>query len=87
MDLCWQSNISAFNMPSRLVITFLPRSKHKPLVLDIGFIQKGNKFCWEDVPLPSLPKGVPTEWMLMNDGYHLSMKHMHSKNQLIFIIL
>ena len=26
MDLCWQSNISAFNMLSRLVITFLPRS-------------------------------------------------------------
>ena len=76
-----------FNMLSRLVITFLPRSKHKALVLDIGFIQKGNKFCWEDVPLPSLPKGVPTDWMLMNDGYYLSMKHIHSKNQLIFIIL
>ena len=28
MDLCWQSNISVFNMLSRLVITFLPRSKH-----------------------------------------------------------
>ena len=27
MDLCWQSNISVFNMLSRLVITFLPRSK------------------------------------------------------------
>ena len=27
-DLCWQSNVSAFNMLSRLVITFLPRSKH-----------------------------------------------------------
>ena len=26
--LCWQSNVSAFNMLSRLVITFLPRSKH-----------------------------------------------------------
>ena len=25
--LCWQSNVSAFNMLSRLVITFLPRSK------------------------------------------------------------
>ena len=24
---CWQSNVSAFNMLSRLVITFLPRSK------------------------------------------------------------
>ena len=30
MDLCWQSNVSTFffNMLSRLVITFLPRSKH-----------------------------------------------------------
>ena len=27
MDLCWQSNASAFNMLSRLIITFLPRSK------------------------------------------------------------
>ena len=27
-DLCWQSNVSVFNMLSRLVITFLPRSKH-----------------------------------------------------------
>ena len=28
MDLCWQSNVSAFFMLSRLVITFFPRSKH-----------------------------------------------------------
>ena len=27
MDLCWQSNVSVFNMLSRLVITFLLRSK------------------------------------------------------------
>ena len=27
MDLCWQSNVSAFNMLSRLVIAFLPRSR------------------------------------------------------------
>ena len=27
MDLCWQSNVSGFNMLSRLVIAFLPRSK------------------------------------------------------------
>ena len=26
-DLCWQTNVSALNMLSRLVITFLPRSK------------------------------------------------------------
>ena len=28
MDLCWQSNVSAFYMLSRLVIAFLPRTKH-----------------------------------------------------------
>ena len=28
MDLCWQGNVSAFNMCSRLVLAFLPRSKH-----------------------------------------------------------
>ena len=28
MDLCWQSNVSVFNMLSKLVIAFLPRSKH-----------------------------------------------------------
>ena len=27
MDLCWQSNDLLFNVLSRLVITFLPRSK------------------------------------------------------------
>ena len=27
VDLCWQSNVFAFNMLSRLVIAFLPRSK------------------------------------------------------------
>ena len=28
MDLCQRSNVSLFNMLSRLVLTFLPRSKH-----------------------------------------------------------
>ena len=27
-DISWQSNVSVFNMLSRLVIAFLPRSKH-----------------------------------------------------------
>ena len=27
MKLCWQSNVSALNMLSRLVITLLPRNK------------------------------------------------------------
>ena len=29
MDLCWQSNVSVFNMLSRFVTAFLPRSKHR----------------------------------------------------------
>ena len=28
MDICWQSNVSAFNMLSRLIIAFLPKSEH-----------------------------------------------------------
>ena len=28
MELCWQSNVSAFYKLSRLVIAFLPRCKH-----------------------------------------------------------
>ena len=28
MDLCWESSVLLFNMLSRLVIIFLPRSKH-----------------------------------------------------------
>ena len=28
MDICWQSNVSAFNMLSTFLIAFVPRSKH-----------------------------------------------------------
>ena len=35
MDLCWQSNVLLFNMLSRLVITFLQKSKH----LSISWLQ------------------------------------------------
>ena len=28
MNICWQSNVSAFEYAAWLVITFLPRSKH-----------------------------------------------------------
>ena len=44
MDLCWQSNISLlFNMLSRLVIAFLPRSKH----LLISWLQSPSAVIWE----------------------------------------
>ena len=39
MDLCWQSNVAAFNMLSRFVITFLQRSKR---VL-ISWLQSSSK--------------------------------------------
>ena len=44
MDLCWQSIISLiFNMLSRLVITFLPRSK----CLLISWLQSPSTLIWE----------------------------------------
>ena len=43
MDLCWQSNVSAFNMVSRLVIAFLQRSKH----LLISWLQSPSAMIFE----------------------------------------
>ena len=42
MDLCGQSNVSAFYMLSRLVITFLPRSKR----LSISWLQPPSTVIW-----------------------------------------
>ena len=43
MDLCHQSYVSAFNMLSRFVIAFLPRSKHLLILwlqsLSIGILE------------------------------------------------
>ena len=41
-DLCQQSDVSAFNMLSRFVITFLPRSKH----LLISWLQVVSQWFW-----------------------------------------
>ena len=49
MDLCWQSNVSAFNIVSRLVITFLPRSKH----LLISWLQSPSAVILEPQKLKS----------------------------------
>ena len=49
MDLCWQSNISIFNMQSRLVITFLPRSKH----LFISWLQSPSAVILEPPKIKS----------------------------------
>ena len=43
MDLCWQSNVSAFNLLPRLVIIFLPRSK----CLLISWLQSPFAVIWE----------------------------------------
>ena len=50
MDLCWQSNVSAFNMLSRLVIAFLPRSKH----LLISCLQSASAVSLEPKNLKSV---------------------------------
>ena len=42
MDLCWQSNVLFFNMLSRLVITFLSRSK----CLLISWLQSHAYVLW-----------------------------------------
>ena len=42
MDLCWQSDVSAFNTLSRFVIVYLPRNK-RLLILWLQLIQINNK--------------------------------------------
>ena len=56
MDLCQQSNISAFNMLSRFAIVFLPKSKD----LLISWLQSPSAVIWEtkkikSVTLPRFP--------------------------------
>ena len=48
-QLCWQSNVSAFNTLSRLVITFLPRSKH----LLISWLQSPSAMILEPPKIKS----------------------------------
>ena len=50
MDLCLQSNVFAFNMLSRFVIVFLPRSKH-PL---ISWLQPPSAVILEPKKIKSL---------------------------------
>ena len=49
MDLCWQSNVSAFYMLSRLVLAFLPRSKH----LLISWTQSSSAVIFSSVQFSS----------------------------------
>ena len=50
MDLCWQSNVSVFNMLSTLVITFLPRSKR----LFISWLQSSSAVILEPRKIKSV---------------------------------
>ena len=49
MDFCWQSNAMLFNMLSRLVITFLPRSK----CLSISWLQSPSAVILEPPKIKS----------------------------------
>ena len=50
MDLCQQSNVSVFNMLSRLVIAFLPRSKR----LLISWLQSPSTVILEPKKMKSV---------------------------------
>ena len=53
-DLCWQNNVSDFNMLSRLVIAFLPRSK----CLLISWLQSPSAVILEPKKIKSLTVSI-----------------------------
>ena len=58
-DLCWQSNVSVFNMLSRLVITFLPRSKH----LLISWLQSPSAMILEPKKMKSATISIASPYI------------------------
>ena len=54
MDLCWQSNVSVFNMLSSLVITFLPRNKR----LLISWLQSPSAVILEAKKIKSVTVSI-----------------------------
>ena len=54
MDLCWQSNVSVFNMLSRLVIAFLPRS----MCLLISWLQSPSAVILEPKKIKSVTVSI-----------------------------
>ena len=54
MDFCQQSNVSVFNMLSRLVIAFLPRSK----CLLISWLQSSSAVILEPPKIKSIPVSI-----------------------------
>ena len=61
MDLCWQSNVSAFNMLSRLAIAFLPRSKH----LLISLLQSPSAVISEPKKIKSVTVSIVSPFFAM----------------------
>ena len=64
MDICWQSNVSAFNMLSRLVVTFLPRSKR----LLISWLQSPSAVILEPKKVKSDTVSTVSSSIAMSDG-------------------
>ena len=90
MDLCWQSNVSVFNMLSRLVITFLPRSKH----LLISWLQSPSavilepqkiKSCTVSTVSPSISHEVMGPDVMIFIFWMLSFKTTFSLSSFTFI--
>ena len=61
MDLCWQNNVSDFNMLSRLVIAFLPRSKR----LLISWLQSPSAVILELKKIKSLTVSIVSHLFAM----------------------
>ena len=83
MDLCWQSNVSAFQIRSRLIITFLPRSKR----LLISWLQSSSAVILETKKIksatvstvsPSLPPSDGTSHPKRNSKINLKSVHLSS---------
>ena len=64
MDLCWQSNVSAFDMLSRLVITFLLRSKR----LLISWLQSPSAVILEPRKIKSATISTVSPSICHEDG-------------------
>ena len=54
MDVCWQSNVSAFNMLSRVVIAFLPKSKR----LLVSWLQSPSTVILEPPKIKSVTVSI-----------------------------
>ena len=83
MDLCWQSNISGFNMLSRFITAFLPRRKcfffffliswlYSPSAVEFG--EQENKVSYVSTFSPSIFYEVvgPIPWSLFFECWVLS---------------